>query len=485
MNPRSIPAALFLLTAALPAAETAKPNIVLILADDLGYGDLGCYGATKLATPNIDRLAREGTRFTRAYAPSSVCSPTRYAVMTGRYDWRTSVKMSVIGENHPLHIETDRLTLASLLQKHGYRTGAIGKWHLGIGTTNPTDWNNEPLKPGPLEVGFDYFFGLPANHENKPDIYLENHIVANRAPGEKITTTGRLMHDTTSGVKPPRDNEQCGPLLADKAISFLNTCPPDQPFFLYYCPIEPHVPITPHPDHKNTSDCGPYGDFVQQLDANVGRIIKELERKGVMENTLILFTSDNGGLAVPAGTKSEQGEALQRGHAINGLLRGRKHSIYEGGISVPFIARWPGRVPAGAVSGQPFGLVDILASTASLIGTTLPESAGEDSFDMLPLWLGKKPAPRAPLICASVMGGHTVVDGKWKWIEGGTPPGYAILGKALGSGFDAELKPQLYDLEKDPSESTDVKDQHPEIVAKLNAALNAARNNPRTATATP
>jgi len=300
MNPRAIPAALFFLTTALPAAETAKPNIVLILADDLGYGDLSCYGATKIATPNIDRLAREGTRFTRAYAPSSVCSPTRYAVMTGRYDWRTSVKMSVIGEN-----------------------------------------------------------------------------------------------------------------------------------------------------------------------------------------TLIIFTSDNGGLVVPATAEHEAGEALQRGHAINGPLRGRKHSIYEGGIRVPFIARLPGRVPAATVSDQPFGLVDILASTVSLIGATLPESAGEDSFDMLPLWLGKKSAPRAPLICASVMGGHTVVDGQWKWIEGGTPPGYAILGKVLGAGFDAELIPQLYDLENDPAETTDVKDQHPEIVAKLSAALNAARINPRTAPATP
>jgi hypothetical protein len=239
-------------------------NIVYILSDDLGYGDLGCYGATKVKTPNLDRLAAEGIRFTDAYAPSSVCSPSRYAILTGRFFWRTTNDCEVLANDAPFHAGLDRTTVPSLLKSAGYKTGGVGKWHLGIGTAEHTDWN-APLKPGPLEAGFDYFFGMPSNLLLVPPVYIENHGIANQDPNTKIVITGKGKNAVATGITDVRRDIEAAPRFAAKAIEFIEKSK-DTPFFLYFATNIVHDPIVPAPQFQGTSQAGPYGDFIQQLD---------------------------------------------------------------------------------------------------------------------------------------------------------------------------------------------------------------------------
>jgi len=472
--------------AILLAAHVARgahpdvPNIVLILADDLGYGDLSCYGAEKISTPNIDRIARDGMRFTDAYAGASICSPSRYAVMTGRYDWRTSEQCLVLPETAPLHIEPGRLTLGSMLRKRGYRTGYVGKWHLGIGMAPKTDWNGS-LSPGPLEVGFDWFFGLPANHENQPLIYIENHEVVNRIPGQKIEITGRKNSDITTGVTKPRDNEECGLELARKAVGFIGQAPAGKPFFLFYAPIEPHNPITPHQQFQGSSRCGPYGDFVQQLDHNVGEILQALERKGVLDNTLIVFTGDNGGLVLDADGKSPQAQALAMGHKINGELRGRKHLIYDGGVRVPFIASWPGRIPAGTTSGQIISLADLIATFGDAVNYKFDHrELVEDSFSILPVLTGRQSVSpiRPPVISTSAIGVFMVRDGNYKMIEERDHlPALMRHCKTRVKWWGGENHRQIYNLKTDSAESLNLIVERPDVYERLQTLLNISRRD--------
>jgi arylsulfatase A len=463
------------------SAEPSKPNVVLILADDLGYGDLSCYGATQLNTPNIDRIAESGIRFTHAYAPGAICSPSRYAIMTGRYDWRTAEHCGVLMENAALHLEPGRLTLGSMLQKQGYKTGYVGKWHLGLGMRSQVDWN-APLIPGPLEVGFDTFFGLPANHENHPEIYIEGREIQNRIAGEPIVVSGPKPNQVTTGVSPLRDNEACGPELAGKAVAFIQGAPEGEPFFLFYAPIEPHIPITPHADFKDSSECGPYGDFIQQLDHHVGEILAALEAKGELETTLILFTSDNGGLVHPENHASPQGEALRRGHHINGELRGRKHVIYEGGIRVPLIASWPGQIPAGTESAQVVSLVDIMATLGEFTDYTFDHrELIEDSFSIAPVLIGQHPeaeAVRPPVVSMSCIGTFSVRDGDYKIVEQRELIPQLmqhVRGQYLGWG--AENHQQVYNVAKDASESQNIIAERPDVYERLTEVLNRYRRD--------
>ncbi len=460
------------------------PNIVLILADDLGVGGLNCYGADPklVRTPNLDRLAREGRRFTDANAPSSVCSPTRYGLLTGRYSWRTSLKMGVLGTHDPLHIEPGRLTLASLLKRQGYRTAAVGKWHLGYGDKKPADYTAK-LRPGPQDVGFDYHFGVPSNHGDVTGVFVENDRVFGIRSAQ-VKPFGRSFYGGRPYVgldAPQRKDEEVMDELTGRAVRWIEQQAPGAPFFLYFTPTAVHEPITPSAKAKGTSGCGPYGDYLHDLDRSVGHVLDALDRGKLAADTLVIFTSDNGGALATEG-QSTEARAHAAGLRVSGPWRGRKHSVYEGGFRVPFLARWPGRVPAGTVCGETMSLVDLLATAAAIVGEELPPpgKGAEDSVNVLPALLGEKPARplRSELIVHSADGNFAIRQGPWKWIEGRPHPN-ARKGRA------AEFRPQLYNLASDPAEQKDVLAEHPEVARRLSALLDAHRNRGHSRPAAP
>jgi len=473
------------------ARPRGSPNVVIILADDLGYGDLSCYGATKVRTPNADRLANEGRRFTHAYTPSSICTPTRYALMTGRYCWRTTLQREVLPYTAPLHIETTRLTLASLFKKHGYRSAAIGKWHLGYGANNPVDWNR-PLKPGPLELGFDYHFGVPSNHGDMTKAFVENYDIVGREPGKLFVIGNRLT--VPQGLAERRIDDRVNVTLAEKAAAFLEGGA-DHPFFLYFTPVAVHNPVTPNKMFRGKSEAGLYGDYILELDWAVGRILDTLDRLKVSDNTLVIFTSDNGGVvmsvtgqkstaefllkleddsggAVSAHYRVAHLEAEQAGHKIVGDLRGRKHSIYEGGFRVPFLARWPGKIPARTSCAEIISLADMLATLAGLLGEELPDNAGEDSYDIMAALRGDRMSNpiREAVVVHNAEGVFGIRQGDWKLIEARSTP------EMRNNQWAKEgATTQLYNLREDPRETTDLSAAQPEITARLLSLLKKCR----------
>ncbi len=484
--------------AAVVEGRGNRPNIVVILADDFGYGSTNAYGADPklVRTPALDRLAREGRRFTDANTTSSVCSPTRYSLMTGRYCWRTSEKHGVLGTFSPLHIETTRLNMASLLKKHGYSTAAVGKWHLGYGTAtdNPnwrTDYTAE-LSPGPLDIGFDYHFGVPGNHGDLTGVFVENRFVYGLRSG-KIPAGMKISgpdaddasdfqetygpEDTESGKgnilpldAPRRKKERVMAQLTTKATRWIEQQPADRPFFLYFTPVAVHNPVTPDKDLAGRSAAGPYGDWIHELDRSVGKVIETLEKKGVLENTLILFTSDNGGVFKPQ-REMVQTQAYKAGLKVNGALKGGKHDVWEGGFKVPFIVRWPGHAPAGSVSSEVISLADILATTAEIVGEPLPpqEQAAEDSRSFLAAISGEPKTPvRDHIILHSSDGVYAIRKGPWKWIEGVPAAGIKRAGPRMK---DPQFREQLYNTKEDPAEERDVSAEHPEVVQELRALL--------------
>lgn len=461
------------------AEPTAKPNIIVILADDFGWGSLGCYGAPKaLETPNLDRLASEGRRFTNAYAPGSVCSPTRYGLMTGRYYWRTEVKHGkVLSGNAPLHIETDRMTLASLCKSQGYRTAAFGKWHLGMTTERIRDWN-QPLKPGPLQIGFDHFFGMAANLGNGPHSFINDEEVTGHIAGEPIIAQGAKAGNTTSGVEKQWEPDRVMETLTTNVAEWI-AANHDRPFFIYYAPNAVHEPITPNPKFAG-SPFGKYGDFVHELDWSVGQILALLDELKLADNTLVIFTSDNGGVVNP-GNKNASG-AVEAGLAINGPLRGGKHSEWEGGFREPFLVRWPGKVPAGTVSDQVICLTDVLATLASVLDVELPKGNAEDSFDVLSVFTGEvsKASPRDHVILQSANAVYDIRMGDWKLVERADAPEFESVRnprKAAQAVRQKQSAPdELFNLRKDPYETRDVAGQRPDLVADMKKFLTAARD---------
>ena len=463
----------------LQAAE--KPNIVIILSDDLGYGTVGCYGADPalIRTPNIDRLAKEGRRFTDANTTSSVCSPTRYSMVTGRYCWRTSLQSEVLGTLSPLHIETTRLTIASMLKQQGYNTAAVGKWHLGYGTAERCDYSKE-LKPGPLEIGFDYHFSVPSNHGDIAGVYIEDHWVYGlnkESPTDPSPPYVTLKEGKTGGGSktiplnaPKRIDEAVMPLLTDKATEWIEKQSSDKPFFLYYTPVAVHNPVTPSPATAGSSKAGSFGDWVHELDESVGRVIAALEKKGVLDNTLILFSSDNGG--VNTERDSPQSTAQKAGLKPVGPFKGGKHNVWEGGFRVPYLVRWPGHVPAGSVCAETISIVDTLATIAGITGYPLPKAgeAAEDSYDVSRAWLGQKyeGSIRPDLIVHSADGNFAIRKGPWKWIEGVPADDVKATAKRAHA---AEFRRMLYDLNADIAETSEVSAQHPEIVRELEGLL--------------
>jgi arylsulfatase A-like enzyme len=459
-----------------------KPNVVIILADDFGYGSTNAYGAdAKLVrTPNLDRLAKEGRRFTDANTTSSVCSPTRYALMTGRYAWRTSLKFGVLPWNAPLHIETSRPNLAALFKKYGYQTAAIGKWHLGYGTGKP-DYTGD-LKPGPLQLGFDYHLGLPTNHGDVTGVFVENERVQDLRSAKTVAIERQNYYGQNGrfiGIDAPqREDEEVMETLTDKSIGWIEKRDKSKPFFLFFTPVAVHEPVTPSKRTAGSSAAGVYGDWIHELDRSVGRLLDALDQQGVTKETLVLFTSDNGGVINRGNARlaAHTGKAQDAGLKINGALRMGKHSVFQGGFQVPYLVRWPGKIAAGSLSDEPLSLVDTFATLSALLGEKLPArgQAAEDSYDMLPAWLGKKTkGPLRPhVITHSANGTFAIREGKWKWIEGREKGATSVGGRAVRAD---EMTPQLYDLQTDRAESKDAITQQPEVAKRLSALLNQIR----------
>lgn len=459
------------------AQAAERPNIVIILADDLGYGSLNSYGADEshVRTPNIDRLAEAGRRFTDANTPSSVCSPTRYGLLTGRYDWRTDQKHGVLSTTAPLHIDPARPTIASMLKSAGYRTAAIGKWHLGYGSTK-LDYTQE-LSPGPLDIGFDYHFAVPQNHGDASGIYVRNRAVAGLRSVQRVPAGKSPYGREYIGIDAPqRVDENVMDELTTDAIGWLEGRQTDSPFFLYFAPVAIHFPYTPSDKTKGSSGTGLYGDWIAELDLSVGRILDTLDRMGVSDETLVIFTSDNGGLMMSEGERPEA-VAYRAGLRCNGDWRGRKHSIYEGGFRVPFIVRWPGHVPADTVSDETISLVDMLATIAAVVDKPILNfpTVAEDSVNVLPAFLGKESQQplRSSIILHSPNGNFAIRRGPWKYIEGMASPTLRKVSRR------DELKAQLYNLQDDPAEEHNLLQQHPEVATSLAELLARHRDSGR------
>lgn len=471
----------------LPPA--ARPNIIFILADDLGYGDVHRLNPDhgKIATPRLDKLAAQGMTFTDAHSSSAVCTPSRYSVLTGRYNWRSHLQSGVIGGFSPPLIQPGRLTVAELLKQQGYQTAVIGKWHLGMNfaeTGGKRDLAGK-ISNGPTAHGFDYFFGISASLDMAPFAYIEN---------DRFTQAPTVIKEWVRPGPAAPDFEAVDvlPELTRKAKEFITkSVTAKQPFFLYMPLTSPHTPLVPTKEWQGKSGLGDYGDFVMETDWAVGEVLAELDRSGAAGNTLVLLSSDNGCApyvgdsrqAPPPGSsepntqkdalgnyrKYQQLEAL--GHFSSFPFRGHKADIWDGGHRVPLFARWPGKVKAGSVSDQLVCLVDFMATCAEIAGAKLPENAGEDSVSILPALLGKTETPlRETLISHSINGSFAIRKGRWKLELCPDSGGWGD--PKPGSKEASDLPPvQLYDMVNDPGETMNEAATHPGILAQLNAQL--------------
>ncbi|MGL4421677.1 MAG: sulfatase family protein [Gemmataceae bacterium] len=458
-----------------PVFGADRPNIVLIYADDIGYGDLGCYGATKVKTPACDRLAAGGVRFTDAHSVASVCTPSRYSLMTGEYAFRkkgTGIASGIEG----LLIEPSRTTLPGLLQKAGYATAVVGKWHLGLGTT-PTNYN-APIAPGPKEVGFGTSWIMPATGDRVPCVWVENGRVVGldaKDPIQLDYTINRgdkgsfirgipRIGGQTGGQAALWDDEGMGLLLAQKGCDFIHANK-EKPFFLYLATHNIHVPRAPNPMFRGKSECGVRGDAIVEFDAIVGQVLQQLEKDGLAQNTIVILSSDNGGVNDDNGPDKVHGIGdpdATNGHRPNGVLRGAKSGVFEGGTRVPMIVRWPARVKPGT-SEALFSQMDYLASFATLVEQKIPSGQAPDSEDHLPVLLGEKKMGREYLVEQTNNGApFGFRHGQWKLIPGGT---------GMGGAKGKPPSPQLYDLSTDLSESKNLASMNAERVASMKAKL--------------
>lgn len=478
---------------------TERPNVIFILADDVGYGDVGCYGAEKVNTPNIDRIAAEGVRFTDAHSTASVCTPTRYSFMTGQYAWRNQAGDHILSGVAPLAIDTAMPTTPSILRQAGYTTGLVGKWHLGLGTKErPVDYNGD-IEPGPLDVGFDHAFFFPATGDRVPCVYIENRRVAGLDPSDPIRVSyAEKVGDEPTGMERPDllkmkadrshsqtivngisrigymsggksarwVDEDMADTLTNSAVAFIEQNK-DRPFFLYFAPNDIHEPMAPNQRFKGTSACGTRGDAIHQLDWSVGQILSALDRLGLASNTLVVFASDNGGAIKD--TYDDGTNALQARQPPNGALRGEKSSLYEGGNRIPFAAKWPDRIEAGKTSDALIGLVDMMAAFAAVAGQEIPGDAAPDSFNVLPALIGDSSGPpiRDHLVVqtngAEPLG---LRQGPWKLVT------------RRGSGRAPDTA-ELYNLSQDLAEKNNVAAQYPEKLEEMIALLQKVRERAR------
>lgn len=467
---------LLALTTSLSADE--KPNFVIVFLDDSGWGDFHPFGDPKYPTPNVEKLADEGCRFDSFYVPQAICSASRAALMTGTFPGRNKV----FGAHAPRRPALDPkfTTLAEVLKADGYATGMFGKWHLGYGTTKPVDYT-DVLKPGPLELGFDYQFAVPQNNGDMTGVYVENHTVfglrsAVRDPNPGITFYGSRYLGLDA---PARDDARNMPVLTDKALAWLEQVPRDDPFFLHFSATAVHEPIVPSPDVAGSSAAGPYTDFIRDLDHTVGRLLKALEHREAVGNTLFVFTSDNGGVLPRENPQARDRnpsvrQAVEAGLGVNGNWRGRKHRIWEGGFRVPMVVRWPEQVPTRSECARMINLVDTYATVADVLGEQLPapDVGAPDSISFRPLLRNPSAAaPRDSMILHNAKGVFAIRQGPWKYIEG-NPFGRVSAAQRKNN---PEYHAQLYHLQDDPAETRDLLEQFPDQAHRLAALLEKHR----------
>lgn len=480
------------------AADT-RPNFIFIIADDLGMGDVGAYGSKRIATPNIDRLAREGLRATQAHASAAVCTPSRYAVLTGENYWRAPA-----WEGQCL-VRSDQPTVARTLRNAGYATGYFGKWHLGWGDIKPgekrehraggVDWSAETLPTGVVESGYDTYFGTPWSANEPPFVFVRDRAAVGRDPKDPIRIIGPkeekyFGYGVSRGgaaAHAARPLESIDPLVTAEAVNYI-AANKDRPFYLHLAYVAPHVPIASEPRYKGRSRTGPYGDMIVQMDDCVGRVLDTLERYGIANNTFIIFTSDNGAIYT---------EGVHRtGHRSNLALQGQKTDAWEGAVNVPFLVRWPGKIPAGSVTDRLIALNDFFATAAAAAGVPVPAGAARDSLNQLPVLLNPAaPAVRSEMTYIAITQPQVALrSGDWVYIPAqgslgvttdprhGWAMQFAELG-AIHSDYEADgtLKPdapkvQLYNLAEDPGQRTNLADKYPERVSEMAQRLNAIRS---------
>jgi len=446
-----------------------KPNIVYILADDMGYGDLSCLNEdSKIKTTNFDKMAERGMAFTDAHSSSAVCTPSRYSILTGRYNWRSELKDGVLwGYSTPL-IEKDRTTVASMLKEYDYKTACIGKWHLGMNWKMNEEGSEAdfeaPIENSPTTYGFDYYFGISASLDMPPYVYIENNHVTALPDRETENTDYKIFWRKGPTGADFRHSEVL-PKLTEKVIEKIGEWK-DEPFFIYFPMPAPHTPIMPSEEFLGKSGTNIYGDFVLMCDDMVGRIMKTIEDKGLLENTIVIYTSDNG-----CSPRVDYEELAEKGHNPSYIFRGAKADIYEGGHRIPLLVQWPGKIKPGSVSHEPVCLCDLMATISDITGYELMDNEGEDSVSNLPVWFGedyKKPL-REALVHHSMNGSFSIRKGKWK-LE--MCPGSGGWSHPIPGEETEGLPPiQLYDLSKDIGERKNLQDKHPEVVDDMRRLL--------------
>jgi arylsulfatase A-like enzyme len=483
--------------------KVAKPNIVLIYTDDVGIGDISCNGTSAIKTPNIDKLAANGVRFTNVHTTSATCTPSRFSLLTGSYAWRKQGTGIAPGDA-ALIIPTDIETLPAMLQKAGYATGVVGKWHLGLGPKGGPDWNNE-IKPGPKEIGFTYSFLLPATGDRVPCVFVENQKIVNLDKSDPITVsyTSPINADDATGKKNPEllkmqpshghdmsivngvsrigymtggksalwIDEEIADVLIDKSIKFIDNNI-QKPFFLYLATHDIHVPRMPHSRFKNKSGMGPRGDAILQLDYTVGAIVTALKKRKLLDKTIIIFTSDNGAV-IDDGYKDSAVEKLGN-HKPNGIFRGGKYSAFEGGTRVPFILSWNGKVTNGKTSNALLSQVDLYASLAALTGQSIQGGNAPDSRNYLNSFLNTSKKSREHVIEQSINNTLSIIVGQWKYIE---PSNGSPINQNTNTGLGNLKLPQLYDLKNDPSEKNNIAEKELERVKELKELLEKVKKN--------
>ncbi|MEL7120503.1 MAG: arylsulfatase [Bacteroidota bacterium] len=470
-----------------------KPNVIIILADDLGYGDLSCYSdSSKIQTPNIDQLAKNGIRFTDAHSPSSVCTPTRYGLLTGRYAWRSRLKRKVLWPYAMTLIEKDRKTMAHLFKEEGYQTALFGKWHLGWdwpvidSTTYPWDkrrngnWSgkgidlNQQIKGGPQSAGFEYAFGV--DYPNAPPYsFIENGWLVGGVPTQKKP---KNMFGSGGLMQTDWQFENVLPTICQKAIEYVDTI--QQPFFLYLSLTAPHTPITPSSEFEGKSAAGDYGDFIIETDLYIGQLIEQLRKEDKLENTIIIFTSDNGSPAKAGDPHRRSAEwnqfgSVERmfGHYPNAPLKGYKAGLYEGSHRIPFIISWLDHIPQNTTSNQLFGLQDLMATFHAFFNKEIPQNTAEDSYDVSPYLFQNRQDTiiRDHIIMHSDLGSFAIRVDEWKYLadssSGGTSYKYHEM---LGTYVSAQPG-QLYRLDSDPFEDKDLYQEAPDQVNLLSQLL--------------
>jgi len=462
---------------------SSLPNIIFIMADDMGYGDIRALNpGSKIKTPNMDRIAEEGMYFSDAHSPSAVCTPTRYGVLTGRYCFRTRLQSGVLVGHSPSLIEPGKLTVASLLKQSGYATGCVGKWHLGLDFRKKDpdlplitggDWNitssenvdySSQVNGGPCDHGFDYSFILPSSLDIQPYLFISNHkVVEPEIEQIEGVREGRGLFWRYGDASRGFDLWKVLPVLTDKAIGFIRAHHkenPGQPFFLYFPLTAPHTPWVPTDEFKGDSEAGDYGDFVTQVDHTIGRVLALIDSLHMEDNTLIMVSSDNGSHWKPD-------DIEQYDHMANHIYRGMKSDIWEGGHRVPFLVRWPGKVQAGTSGDQLVCLTDLMSTVAELTGQELDWNAGEDSYSFLPALTGGEATSdvRDNLVVQSVSGKYSIRKDSWK----------LLLCKGSGgwssSGAEGDPEGSLYNLADDPGETNNLYLDHPEKVEELTNLL--------------